>query len=152
MKRILLLLRPGPGISGVIACLLVWVPLVTGALELAFDGPRDFGRSWAIGIAIGDTCCVLSFLASLAVREVLAAIARWRGKPPATHGASFYFAIVAIAMPAVLPCAMLAGTHVASCVGRSYHSSLGHYRIALVFGAITVALLFLQRTRSDARD
>jgi two-component sensor histidine kinase len=132
--------------------MILWVPLVSGALELGWDGPRDFWRSWAIAIAIGDVACLLSFIGALIAREVLAAITRWRGKPFRERSASFYFGVVALLLPCVLPCGLACGVRVAKMLGRSYHPNLGSYRIALAFGAITVALLFLQRARSDARD
>src|SRR5439155_6720438 len=99
-----------------------------------------------------DTACLLSFLGALAAREALAAIARRRGKPIVQRTAAFYFAIVALLLPCVLPCGLVVGTRVAWCLGRAYHPSLGSYRVALAFGAVTVAILFFSRARSDARD
>ena len=143
-------LRPGPGVQGLAACLVLWVPLVSGALDLTFGGSHDFLRRWLISASIGDTVCFLCFGGALLVRFFVLRLAKRRSST--SYGAAFYFGLSALIMPLVLPIGLLVGAHVAGLLGRSYRPDLGSYRIGLGFGAVMCAMFFLHRARADARE
>ena len=148
--RALSYLRPGPGLPGLAACLLLWVPLVAAALDLTFGGAHDFARRWLISAAIADTVCFLCFGGAILVQHLVALAARKRKTRP--YGPAFYFGLAALIMPCVLPVGLLVGARVATAVGRTYHFGLGSYRVGLGFGAVMIAIFFLHRARGEARE
>lgn len=141
------LLRPGPGLPGMLACLVLWIPLAAALLDVVFGGTRDLARRWAVAATIADVVYLLCFATTVAlVRGYLRL--RPRTRP---FGAATYFAISALLMPLALPVGLFAGASVAHALGRSYTADLGSYRVGLGFGAIITSLFFLWRARSDAR-
>ncbi len=154
-SRIAAWVRPGPGLQGLAACLLLWVPLASAAIDLSFGGSHDFARRWLISASIADTVCLFCFGGSLLVRWILAAVTKKKGdgaEATKPYGPAFYFGLSALLMPCVLPLGLLVGAYVAGLVGRSYVPDIRNYRVGLGFGAIMTALFFLHRARSEARE
>lgn len=151
-SRALSFLRPGPGVEGFVVSLVVWVPLIAAALDLAFGGPRDFARRWVISVTIADTVCFLCFGAALLVRQLRLVLAKRRGSIARPGSLAFYFGLSALLMPLMLPVGLLAGARMGAWVGRPYHPDMGNYRVGLGFGAVMTALFFLHRARAEARD
>jgi two-component sensor histidine kinase len=153
MSRVLSYLRFGPGVQGLLVCLFLWVPLVAGALDLAFGGSHDFARRWLISAAIADTVCLLCYGGALLLQHLVTVVVERRGRGEGKErGLAFYFAFSALLMPCLLPVGLLVGSHVAGLLHRPYRPDLGSYRVGLGFGAVMLALFFLYRARGEARD
>jgi two-component sensor histidine kinase len=145
-------LRPQPGLQGLASCLLLWVPLVAAALDLAFGGAHDFWHRWLISASIADTVCLVCFGGSILLRHVVFVFFLKPKKDAKPHGAPFYFGLSALLMPCVLPLGLWVGARVGGFIGRPYAPDLSNYRAGLGFGAVMVALFFLQWARAEARD
>ena len=153
MLSIRALARPSTGNSLFFVGLLVWNPIITGALTYIFFGAAGLKRNWLINFVISDVVALLCFLGVHLYVRAQRWIARLRARPVPKCSTAHYFVIAACILPLALPVGLAVGSRLAHYTGAGWSRSVEHtYRMGIGFGLVITALFFFQRSRADARD
>lgn len=136
-----------------IMSLLVWNPLVAGALTYAISGAFAFGLNWLVAVVVCDVVALLCFLGVDAFIRIERWLARLHARPEPHHSIEFYFLIAIGLMPLALFLGLFVGAALAHQLGLRWGGPNSRaYRMGLGFGVVITALFFFQQARAKARE
>jgi signal transduction histidine kinase len=147
------LARPRTGSETFIVSLVVWNPVIAGALTFVFAGSQGFLKSWLVALAISDVVAIQCFLGVNGIARIERAVAHFRRRPIVCRSTGFHFLTAAGLMPLALPLGLVVGSALAHQLGANWDlPDKRSYRIGIGFGLVVTALFFFQRSRADARE
>ncbi len=133
--------------------LILWQPLLTLLMCFSFGslehiGPRMI-QSWVIGTLVTSTC----FLVIASVRGVSAWRASRAGVPVTARSRGWWFSLSLFTMPLGLYLGFKVASLLGPVLGFQGMLATGEdYRFGVFLGALIAAVLFLSRTRADAKE
>jgi signal transduction histidine kinase len=148
-----ILVRPTTVRQALLACLVVYNPVVCAAFTLTFGGSDNVVRHWLRSLAMADVVATQCLLGVVLINAIEGAIRRRRGKPAAQHGLAWSFLLSTSLMPLALPAGFFAAGLASRALGLHHDApDFGSYRVAMGFGVIVAGAFFIQRGRVEAKD
>jgi len=153
MRTLRALVRPKTAVGTLVACLLLWNPVVASAFTFVFSGTADFAPNAIVVLVVADAVVLQCFAGMYAVRRLGQAVARARDGGEHPPGVALQFVFAAAWIPVALPSAFAAGRFVARSLGIDWGAlDSGSYRLGIGMGLVLTTLFFLRKSGMDAKD